>query len=500
MSETIILPRLGFGAAWRDAARGLLTHGVPPEHVHWLSEDNAPGLPFAQVPRVAPTSPAKPLIVPRALIALAEEVLCANVPERFSLPYRALWRQQAQRGLVADPADPDMAQLRVLAKLVRRDAHKMKAFVRFCEEDERPGARRQFSAWFEPDHYIVEATAPFFARRFGDMDWRIVTPKGCAELVMGELGYGAGQAKPVSLSDPTEGLWRTYYTNIFNPARLKVKAMQSEMPKKYWKNLPEADLIPALIAGANSQVQAMRERAASQPPPRMARMPAYQRPAPTDLAANLTRRELNGEIARCTRCPLHCAATQAVLGEGPDHAAIMVLGEQPGDQEDLAGRAFIGPAGQVLDAALGEAGLDRAALYVTNAVKHFKHEVRGKRRIHERPARTEIDLCRWWLKQEIALAQPQLVIALGATAAYAMTGNGKNVTRRQGMIEASDLGVPVLITGHPAAVLRAPSPVMAQDLRANLVSAFRAGQQLLVDAAKPQPVSDRRRTGTFPPG
>ena len=497
----MVLPRLGFGAAWRDAARGLLRRGIAPEQVHWVSEDEAPALPFGDAPRAGVADPDKALTVPRALVALADEVLCADVPERFSLPYRVLWRQQIQRGLLADPADPDMAQMRVLAKLMRRDAHKMKAFVRFCEGPERPGERprerRQFAAWFEPDHYIVEATAPFFARRFGDMDWRIVTPKGCAALVAGELEYSAGEAKPDALADPTEGLWRTYYANIFNPARLKVKAMQSEMPKKFWKNLPEADLIPALIAGANSQVLAMRERAASQPPPRTERMPAYQPPAPANLAANLTRRQLEAEINTCTRCPLHCAATQAVLGEGPDRAAILVLGEQPGDQEDLAGRAFIGPAGQVLETALGEAGLDRAGLYVTNAVKHFKHQVRGKRRIHERPGRSEIDLCRWWLKQELELVQPQLVVALGATAAYAMTGNGKDVTRRQGQIEQSNLGVPVLITGHPAAILRVPDKALALTLRGNLTQAFRTAQDWTADTAKPQLAADLLARGTI---
>ena len=123
------------------------------------------------------------------------------------------------------------------------------------------------------------------------------------------------------------------------------------------------------------------------------------------------------EIRACRRCPLHCAATQAVPGEGPASARIMLVGEQPGDKEDLAGRPFVGPAGQLLDKALAEAGLARDALYLTNAVKHFKYEPRGKRRIHQKPNTGEVQTCKWWLDREIALVKPRLIVALGATAA-----------------------------------------------------------------------------------
>ena len=150
----------------------------------------------------------------------------------------------------------------------------------------------------------------------------------------------------------------------------------------------------------------------------------------------------------------------------------MIIGEQPGDHEDLTGRAFIGPAGRELDAAFEHAELSRAAVYLTNAVKHFKHQVRGKRRLHERPARPEIESCRWWLEQELALVQPQLVVALGATASLALTGNGAAVTARQGQLEQSLFGPPVLITGHPAAILRAPNPARGGVLREQLAAAL----------------------------
>ena len=471
--ETVVLPRLGFALAWRAAARGFLARAVPPERVRWTSEDDAAVLPlFGAAAGKKPISTAT-ISLPRRLLGLIDEALCADLPERFDLPYRAVWRVQRERHLLGDESDPDLARLRVLAKLVKRDAHKMKAFVRFCEQDAVPAsARRRFTAWFEPDHFIVEATASFFARRFGDMDWHIATPNGCATCVGGRLEFRSGVLKPAGLADPTEELWRTYYTNIFNPARLKVKAMQAEMPKKYWKNLPEAALIPALVASAEDRVVAMREQAASQPVPRSLRMAPYQRAVPERITMAPDRAALNGGIATCTRCALHCTATQAVLGEGPDRAAIMVVGEQPSDHEDLAGRAFIGPAGRELNAAFDRAGLARQSVFVTNAVKHFKHQMRGKRRLHQRPARTEIELCRWWLKQEVALVEPRLVVALGATAALALTGNGAAIAARQGQIEASLFGPPVLITGHPAAILRAPDPARAELLRGELTAAL----------------------------
>ena len=478
-TETVVLPRLGFAETWRVAARRLLARGVPPERVRWTSEDDAPALPLFGASSLTGPGGIAEVRLPRALLTTIEAVLCAAVPERFDLPYRTVWRAQRERHLLGDESDPDLARLRALAKLVKRDAHKMKAFVRFCEEGAAAPVdrRRRFTAWFEPDHFIVEATAPFFARRFGDMDWHIATSNGCATCVSGVLEFAAGVTKPAALADPTEELWRTYYTNIFNPARLKVKAMQSEMPKKYWKNLPEAALIPALVASAEERVIAMREQATSQPVPRSLRMAAYERVMPERSAMAPDRAALNDQIGACTRCALHCTATQAVLGEGPDRAAIMVVGEQPGDHEDLAGRAFIGPAGRELNAAFERAELPRGGVYLTNAVKHFKHQVRGKRRLHERPARSEIELCRWWLQQEVALIQPAVVVALGATASLALTGNGAAVTARQGQLEASLFGPPVLISGHPAAILRAPNLARAAVLRDQLAAALISAQQ-----------------------
>lgn len=173
-----------------------------------------------------------------------------------------------------------------------------------------------------------------------------------------------------------------------------------------------------------------------------------------DVPATLD--ELRAQLPGCRNCGLWEHATQAVAGEGSAAAAVMLVGEQPGDQEDLAGRPFVGPAGQLLDRALGEAGLGRERVYVTNAVKHFKYEPRGKRRIHQKPGAGEVTACRFWLDRELALVQPQLIVALGATAARSLFGREMAVTRLRGQVLMAD-GRQVLITFHPSAILRQPN-------------------------------------------
>jgi DNA polymerase len=158
--------------------------------------------------------------------------------------------------------------------------------------------------------------------------------------------------------------------------------------------------------------------------------------------------------AGCTRCPLYKNATQVVPGEGPAHARIMMVGEQPGDKEDLAGKPFVGPAGRVLDQAIAEAGIDRKLVFVTNAVKHFKFEQRGKRRLHKRPNAYEIDRCHWWLDIEKALVRPQVVVALGATAVRSIARKPLPVGRIRGKLMPLETGGHFLATIHPSYLLR----------------------------------------------
>ena len=475
----VSLPAIGTAKAWREAARAFLAAAVPPEQILWNDHAAAPDL-FGEdsLPRAG-----GPVSVPRSFISMAETAVWHSDPERFARLYAFLWRLKDAPHLMADRGDPDLAKLRQMEKNVRRCQHKMKAFVRFREIGTAEDARRSFAAWFEPSHHTVEPTADFFVRRFSDMDWRILTPDVSAIFERGKLSFQEGHSKPDLPEDAGEQLWITYFQNIFNPARLKVKAMQSEMPKKYWKNMPEAAFIPQMIADAPTRARTMAEAAPTLPPARMAQVQAQL--AACDSAWDGPAEELPKAIRACTRCPLHCHATQAVPGEGPASADLMVVGEQPGDMEDLSGRPFVGPAGQMFDNIAASAGLDREAAFVTNAVKHFKFAPRGKRRIHQRPERSEIEHCRWWLDAEIAQVRPKLILAMGATAAQSLTGNGANILSRRGKIEAGPDGLPVLVTLHPSYLLRLPDRAAREKASADFKQDLVTAAELIAEAKQP---------------
>lgn len=416
---------------WRDQAKRLWHAKTPPEAVGW-GEASLFGNTIT-APDVAPAE----MRVPPIFASLAQTVFMHSDPARLDLLYRLLWRLQSNRPLLEDATDADVAKAGLMAKAVRRDIHKMRAFVRFKEMAEE-GAEPHYVAWFEPDHDIVRANAGFFLRRFAAMRWSILTPLLCLHWDGKMLHESPGIAKPSLLQDdPVEDLWRSYYASIFNPARLKTKAMLKEMPRRYWKNMPETDLIPGLVAGAQAREAAMIAMGAA---------PDEPPPADWDSVDDL--------INKCTRCPLYREATQAVHGEGPHDARLMIVGEQPGDVEDISGKPFVGPAGKILDEGLAAAGIARERAWVTNAVKHFKHERRGKMRLHQSPTAGEIDRCRWWLDTERKLVQPQLILALGASAIRGVLGKTGRVASYRGRpIELSD-GATMVATVHPSYILR----------------------------------------------
>ncbi|BBF81394.1 TIGR03915 family putative DNA repair protein [Asticcacaulis excentricus] len=257
---------------WRDAAREALRQGLSPREVEWGATGAQAGLFDTDLPadfrgETTETCVGRAFTVPSAFVELSKAVLCHSDSRRFDLCYRLLWRLQTDRSLLSVVTDPEVALAQAFAKSVGRDTHKMKAFVRF-REIPTPGPRRAFVAWFEPEHFIVARTAGFFQRRFNDMDWLIATPKGSTAWDGEALRVSDDPVEKPDIRDETDDLWRTYFANIFNPARLKVRAMQSEMPKKYWKNLPEAELIPDLIRSAEQRVREMKERGASDTAPR----------------------------------------------------------------------------------------------------------------------------------------------------------------------------------------------------------------------------------------
>ena len=435
--------------AWRTAARTALTAGLAPDQIHWSAGEQGGLLAGTDLATLPPVREAPG--VPAEFLSLANAVLCHRDPQRHALLYRMLRRiADGERALLERATDADVHRARVLEKAVRRDSHKMKAFVRFREV---PGQADDFVAWFEPDHHIVDRVAPFFARRFDGMRWAILTPYRSVRWDGDVLTFGSGAVRADAPGDDAqEELWRTYYANIFNPARLNPTMMRQEMPQKYWKHLPEAQLLPGLIRDAGERVRDMAERVPEAPRRRIPSAPHVAPEAtPGDLAA------LKAAARSCRACPLWQPATQAVFGEGPDDARVMVIGEQPGDEEDLSGRPFVGPAGKLFDRALAELGIDRRSLYVTNAVKHFRFEQRGKVRLHRNPEATHVAACSTWLQREIELVRPEVLVCLGATAARAVLGPKFRLMQQRGVWQASH-GMRAFATVHPSWVLRQRDP------------------------------------------
>lgn len=248
--------------AWREKARELLKQGASPGLVHWCDANEGPGL-LQEEPAAYPEAVAGTIKVPPQFLSLARQASAHTDERRWSILYRVLHRLTlgGERHLMQMPHDPDMRLCQMWQKAVGRDIHKMHAYVRFrlIGQDVETG-REQFVAWFEPEYRIVRLAAPFFEKRFAGMDWSILTPDECVYWDGGKLFFAPGMDRSQApAADAQDDLWRTYYRSIFNPARLKVKAMESSMPQKYWKNLPEAQIIRDLITGSQQRVEDMLE-------------------------------------------------------------------------------------------------------------------------------------------------------------------------------------------------------------------------------------------------
>src|SRR5688500_9656776 len=399
--------------SWRDGARELLRANVPPDDVmfvpHGLENALLPNLVETMQVPLQPT----PVRVPRDFLKLAEAVACHTDPSNFSTLYRVLFRlTHGEANLLRVAVDDDVHVLLAMEKQVRSDSHKMKAFVRFrLTHDENGG--EHYIAYHRSEHRVLKMTAPFFTRRFGVMKWSILTQFDSAYWDGRELTFGPGVTRDAApKDDELEELWRTYYASIFNPNRIKLKSMHKEMPRRYWSTMPETMLIPDLLAEAPKRAAAMIEQHSD----RFAGARAF-------FPKTITLPQLREAARTCRGCDLYCNATQTVFGEGPENALCALVAEQPGDNEDLAGRPFVGPAGEVLNEVLREVGVDRAQqLYVSSAVKHFKFELRGKKRIHAKPNARQIQACRPWIEAELRIVKPQVLVLMGATAAQSLVG------------------------------------------------------------------------------
>ena len=484
---------------WRAVARELLRAGIAPDAITW----GAPGADlFSSAPASAPAAhngtdllsppartdgqaPAK-LSAPRpqvarSLMEMLQTAACYRDPDRWAFLYRVIWRWQQGEHDVQSPADPDGQRLHTMVKGVRREVHDMHAYIRFRERPAEAGAPH-FVAWFEPAHDVLPQVAEHFVARMGKVSWMIATPDASV-LWDGQTLHNTGplMSSAADLDDAGEALWLTYYRSIFNPARLNTSVMNSHIPSRFWKNLPEGALVPSLVSQAGlgarriGQVQAVGRRSGTT--------------IPISAEKAQPERDQPSKLDECRRCALWEHATQAVGGEGPRHAAIMIVGEQPGDQEDLAGQPFVGPAGKLLDSVCDKAGVERDTIYVTNAVKHFKWEPRGKRRLHKTPAQREIEACHYWLDKELASVEPTVIVALGATAL-------KSVLRTANVTLKNSLGKPlrhegrwVVTTYHPSYVLRVPGEDAKRAAFDIMVESLKLAHALLerpLDAADPE--------------
>ena len=437
---------------WRHVARKAINASMPPREIDLKENDGQATLFETSIDDVlAPASPKIGFRVNRVFISLAKTVGYHRDPTRWNLLYRLLWRLVGDEPHLLEIAtDNDVLRLHKMEKEVRRDAHKMKAFVRF-RKTMRDG-EEHFIAWHRPDHRIVRKVAPFFSRRFNAMNWTILTPNESVTWNQQTLQYGEGVPRSQAPGfDELEELWKTYYANIFNPARVKIKMMKSEMPVRHWPTLPEAEIIADLLLAAPTRVEQMIEKHEG--------FAETSRKIIEKLPPATTRNQLAEAAKSCSACDLYRDATQIVFGIGPSNATIVLVGEQPGDQEDLEGKPFVGPAGQVLNEALTAAGIERQSIYITNIVKHFKHQLtqtsKGKKRLHQRPNAREIRCCRPWFDAEWdLLGDAKVLVCLGATAANAIIGPEFRLSQIRGTFVETNYASKTIATWHPSGILR----------------------------------------------
>lgn len=428
---------------WRGQARSFLLKGVLPHRQLWEETQtllfDSSSLEDAHLRVDNPK-------VPKDFIKLAEFVSYVQDEDRWDLLYRILFRLQHENSQLLNlVTDDDVRRLQLLNKAVRRDIHKMHAFVRFkqtkVEDQER------YMAWHQAEHFVLKPGVDFFVRRFGDKPWSIFTPYESAHWDLKELTFSAGMPQhEFEIKDSFDEVWKTYYRSIFNPARLKIKAMKAEMAPKYWASLPEAEIIRDLIRNTPKQLQDMAEQESF-----LAQVPVTE-----------SWKSLKESALRCQACPLHERASQVVFGEGDIRSPLMIVGEQPGDEEDLQGKTFVGPAGKILNEILDELGIARDRVYLTNAVKHFKWKEgeasQGKARIHQKASGQEMHACKPWLEAEIAKVRPRVILALGVTAGTALWGRLVHIQKERGRCHTSgSFASWQILSWHPSAILRAVS-------------------------------------------
>ncbi|MBA2655719.1 MAG: UdgX family uracil-DNA binding protein [Tatlockia sp.] len=454
---------------WRDKARKLLQQEIEPALLLWQDTKSSQALLFQEdlflLKALNENNKNKVLLIPKKFLPFAATIALHRSTSKWEKLYQLLWRlTHNDKRLLEISSDPLMHELLLMYKAIRRDAHKMKAFIRFCKfKDENE--HEYFLAWYKPDHLILRLVAPFFKRRFEVMHWIIVTADETVSWNGQELIYSEGRIIKDNPTDGLEDLWQTYYKAIFNPARIKIKAMKREMPVRFWHNLPETRMISTLLKEAPKRVETMM---------------LHQEGLATSALDFLPKElgllsEIKQHAKQCQGCPLYRNANQTVFGAGNPAAKLILVGEQPGDQEDLTGEPFVGPAGQLLNEILFKLSIKRENIYLSNAVKHFKYTLNGNFRLHRSPSIHEINACKPWLLKEIELIKPKVVLCLGLTAARSLINPAFSIKRERGLLKPTAnyfLGA----TFHPSAVLRAPTleaqEKLVKDFERDILQAF----------------------------
>lgn len=531
------IPIEPFFAAWRRAARALLRQGVEPSQIEWVESEGEgeaaashdvpnEGLKAAHDARLSATpgaagrlsaeapdsesasaaagtvgtigtgtgtgigtgttaTPASVPAISRELLVRLKTAACFRAPDRWALLYRILWRWTHGERHVLDLTDPDGALLDQRIQATEHETQDLLILTLFRRRDPSMGLP-EFVGWYEPQHDLLERAAARFGARMGDSTWMLATPHGAAfwNGMLLRIGRPATQdceeashALPASAmtgeaitseaitSEPTEALWLAYYASAINAEPFPV-------PLRYWKTPPAGPPLPAHLARERSRLGA--QRAAVTVP---AAPPIEYSAVTPPLRAPI------GPLATCRRCALWRNAKQAVAGTGPADAAIMVLGEQPGEYENQHGKPFTGAAGQLLDAVLTRAGIERAALYLTYAVKHYKWETIDQQRVHRTPAWREVEACEYWLEEELTRVAPRVVVTLGATALKALTGPHINLSEYldQTIAHGGRLIVP---TWHPSYALRTADARLRESVVATIAKAFSRAAALAAEGEK----------------
>lgn len=446
-------------AEWRLAARALLLAGTRPDDVVWDDPASAADLFSEPEDRPADIAARAVGVVPPRFLELAEIAVCHREPIRFGLLYRLLFRLQKDRDLIGARSDPDVSKLYRLVSEVRRESGRLRSVIEARHED-------RVAIWFEPEHYVLERTASHLVRTVRGQ-WAILTPYRCAAWDGARLVFGRGARRQDAprASGPADA-WAAYFAAIFGGG--VVLDLRGNSPPS-----PDIPPQPIMEAGMASHIDTAVSAHAARP----RRADADEATEIVSLAA------ARAAVQGCRRCPLFEHATQAVFGEGPRTAEVMFVGEQPGDQEDLAGKPFVGPAGGVLDRALEAVGIDRRRIYVTNAVKHFKFEPRGKKRIHQKPNAGEIKACRFWLDLERRFVHPQVIVAMGATAIHGVLGKSASIRSLRGEPLRLPEGEWLVATIHPSYLLRMPDRDAIEEQRRQFVADLRSAKALVEKAS-----------------